>query len=110
MRAPSPRSGETDMSIGDATVPAWPPPVADEKSNDALKFVCSVPVGYPPVSAPGSPAAFTVGFENVWSPNEPLVVASEMRRLCVPNSGGAPAKPLSLTTPWSNDPVLVQPS
>ena len=60
----------------DCVVPIW---------KETSKCFWRVPTDGPPLSALVSPASLARPGEKVWSPNEPLVTASEIRRALDPN-------------------------
>lgn len=69
--------------------------------NSEEKTGCRIPPERPLLAAVDSPVSSTVDGEKVWSPNEPLVVALEIRNDCAPKDGGAPGNPALTTTAWS---------
>ena len=75
--------------------------------NVASKWGWRSPPACPPLTDVASPAPSTSGAENVWSPNEPLVVALEMRRLCWPKT--AAVDPEFATMAASKPPVFIHP-
>ena len=82
MRAPSPRSGlATNCRPGCSAVGT-----ADATSNFTSKYRSRGPE-VPSPCALFSPASLASSFENVWSLKLPLVIAFEMRKLCVPKAG-----------------------